>query len=210
MRIGQTNPSLVSEQHRTHVLILFITLITGAFTDEDVIRAPLGGSATFNLKVTGDMKVSLAEWSRCPDQKVFVFSPSHGLTIVNNSYAGRLFAKSNHSIVLEKLQESDFVTYCYKLSTFPQGSLQGQINLVKRTENVIISGLPMTVIISAGCGMGLIVLFGIIAGVVCYKKRRSNPALNPVQHKDQNKAKSTRTQSEEELQNDDSNYLSLT
>lgn len=114
----------------------FLSLFfTGAFTDEDVIRAPLGGSATFNLNVTKDMKVSLAEWSRCPDQKVFVFSPSHGLTIVNNSYAGRLFAKSNHSIVLEKLQESDFVTYCYKLSTFPHGSLQGQINLVKRTEN---------------------------------------------------------------------------
>lgn len=116
------------------LFLLSLFFFTGAFTDEDVIQAPLGGSATFNLKVTRNMKVSLAEWSRCPDQKVFVFSPSHGLTIVNNSYAGRLFAKSNHSIVLEKLQESDFVTYCYKLSTFPQGSLQGQINLVKRTE----------------------------------------------------------------------------
>lgn len=103
----------------------------GAFTDEDVIRAPLGGSATFKFKVTRDMTVSLAEWSRCPNHKVFVFSPSHGLTIVNNSYAGRLFAKSNHSVVLQKLQESDFVTYCYKLSTFPLGSLQGQMHSEK-------------------------------------------------------------------------------
>lgn len=114
----------------------FLSLFfTGAFTDEHVIQAPLGGSATFNLNITRDMKVSLAEWSRCPDHKVFVYSPNHGLTIVNNSYAGRLFAKSSHSIVLENLQESDFVTYCYKLSTFPDGSLQGKINLVKRTEN---------------------------------------------------------------------------
>ncbi|CAM4543556.1 unnamed protein product [Leuciscus chuanchicus] len=208
MRIGQTNPSLLSEQHRTHLLILFITLTTGAFTDEDVIRAPLGGSATFKFKVTRDMTVSLAEWSRCPDHKVFVFSPSHGLTIVNQSYAGRLFAKSNHSVILEKLQESDFVTYCYKLSTFPQGSLQGQMNLVKRTEN----GLPNTVIISVGCGMGLLVLCGIIAGVVCYKKRRSNPALNPggLPSGQSNKPKSTRTQSEEEMQNEDHNYLKIT
>ncbi|KAK7172956.1 hypothetical protein R3I93_002929 [Phoxinus phoxinus] len=205
MRIGQTNPSLLTEQHRTH-LLLFITLITGAFTDEDVIRAPLGGSATFKFKVTRDMTVSLAEWSRCPDHKVFVFSPIHGLTIINNSYAGRLFAKSNHSVILEKLQESDFVTYCYKLSTFPQGSLQGKINLEKRTEK----GLPITVIISVGCGMGLLVLCGIIAGVVCYKKRRSNSALNGLPSGQSNKPKSTRTQSEEDMQNEDHNYLKMT
>jgi len=123
------------------LLSLFVFHI-GAFTDEEVIQAPLGGSATFKFKVTGDTAVSLTEWSRCPDHKVFVYSPSHGLSIVNNNYTGRLFAKSSHSFILEKLQESDFVTYCYKLSTFPQGSLQGQINLVKRTENGKNTDLP--------------------------------------------------------------------
>lgn len=40
----------------------------------------------------------------------------------------------------------------------------------------LLSGLPNTVIISVGCGMGLIVLFGIIAGVVCYKVIILNPS----------------------------------
>lgn len=108
---------------------------TGAMTDEDVIRALLGGSASFNLKVTSTMTVTLAVWNKCPNQKVFVFSPDHGLTILDSGYAGRLSVKSNHRIILDKLQESDFITYCYELTTFPHGSLQGQIKLVKTTEN---------------------------------------------------------------------------
>jgi len=33
----------------------------------------------------------------------------------------------------------------------------------------LLSGLPITVMISVGCGIGFIVLCGIITGVVCYK-----------------------------------------
>ncbi len=113
---------------------LCLSLI-GALTDDDVTRALLGGSASFNFKVTADMKVTLAVWKKCPNQKVFVFSPIHGLTISDNNYTGRLSVKSDHSIILDKLQESDFGTYCYELSTFPNGSLQGQNKLEKTTEN---------------------------------------------------------------------------
>lgn len=127
MLFGQLHSSLFA----LHSLFVFI----GALTDEDVIKALLGGSASFKFKVTTGMKVTLAVWKKCPDQKVFVFSPIHGLKIFDNNYADRLSIKSNHSILLDKLQESDFVTYCYELTTFPNGSLQGQNKLEKTTEN---------------------------------------------------------------------------
>ncbi|XP_043094299.1 uncharacterized protein LOC122344793 [Puntigrus tetrazona] len=173
MRTGQTS-FLLSVQHWIHLLIFFLTLITGVLTDEEVIRALLGGSASLNFKVKADMKVTLAVWKKCPDEKVFVYSPIHGLTIFDNNYAGRLSIKSNYNIILDKIQESDFGTYCYELTTFPDGSLQGTNKLEKATEN---GDLPI-MIISAGCSIGLIVLCGIVTGVVCYKKRKSSLALD--------------------------------
>ncbi|KTF79278.1 hypothetical protein cypCar_00013443 [Cyprinus carpio] len=214
MRIGQTKSFLLPEQHWIHLLIFVITLITGALTDEDVIKALLGGSASFKFKVTTGMKVTLAVWKKCPDQKVFVFSPIHGLKIFDNNYADRLSIKSNHSILLDKLQESDFVTYCYELTTFPNGSLQGQNKLEKTTEN---GDVPI-MIISVGCSIGLIVLCGIIAGVVCYKKRKSNTVLNPggppgsqpsVRLKNKKRPKRIRSQNEEEVEIEDFNYLNM-
>ncbi|XP_051552412.1 uncharacterized protein LOC127440073 isoform X2 [Myxocyprinus asiaticus] len=228
MRIGQTNPSVLTEQYWTHNLILFITFLTGALTDEDVIQSVLGGSASFSFKVTGDMTVTQTELSRCPDQKVFVFSPQYGLSILDNIYAKRLSVESNHSFQLEKLQESDFRTYCYKLTTFPDGSLTGEIKLVKKTDNGHStlsepSDSPITMIISLTCGIGFAVLCGIIAGVVCYKKRSkvqnpvhtalhsgSRPYSQPsVLQIDQDQPSSTRRQSEEEVENDDGNYLNV-
>lgn len=202
MRIGQTN-SLLPEQHWTRLSIVLITLITGAMTDEDVIRALLGGSASFNLKVTSTMTVTLAVWNKCPNQKVFVFSPDHGLTIFDSGYAGRLSVKSNHRIILDKLQESDFITYCYELTTFPHGSLQGQIKLVKTTEN---GDMPI-MIISVGCSIGLIVLCGIVAGVVCYKKRKSNLADTALQPGGVSGGQPS--QNEEEVENEDCSYLDV-
>lgn len=190
MRIRHTHP----EQHWTRLLILFITLITEALTEDEAIQALLGGNAPLNFKVDKSVIVTLTEWSRCPDEKVFVFSPVHGLSILNISYAGRLSAKSNNTIVLTNLQESDFGTYCYKVTTFPHGSLQGQIKLVKKTPDE--NGLPILVI-SVGCGAAaFIVLCGITVGVVCYRKRKRNLGKTALATGRQNRPKSTCTDSD--------------
>ncbi|TRY81590.1 hypothetical protein DNTS_012095 [Danionella cerebrum] len=60
-----------------------------AVMDEE-LHALLGGSVSFNLKVTENITVTLAEWSRCPQNKVFVFSPGLGLSVLDKSYEGRL------------------------------------------------------------------------------------------------------------------------
>ncbi|XP_052411999.1 uncharacterized protein LOC127957483 [Carassius gibelio] len=214
MRTGQTKSFLLPELHWIHLLIFFITPITGALTDEDVIKARLGGSASFNFKVTTGMKVILAVWKKCPDQKVFVFSPVYGLEILDNNYAGRISVKSNQDIILDKLQESDFVNYCYELTTFPNGSLQGQNKLEKTTEN----GAVPIMMISVGCSIGLMVLCAIIIGGVCYKKRKSNTASHPggppgsqlsVRMKNKKRPKRLRSQNEEEVENEDLNYMDV-
>ncbi|XP_051513015.1 uncharacterized protein LOC127417202 isoform X2 [Myxocyprinus asiaticus] len=193
MRIGQTNSSLLPEKHWIHCLILFITLITGALTDENVIKSVLGGSASFRFKVTGDMKLTQTELSRCPNQKVFVSSPQFGLNILDSNYTNRLSVESNHSFKLETVQESDFGTYCYKLTTFPDGSLTGEITLVKETKNGRSalsepSGPPITMLISLNCGIGFAVLCGIIAGVVCYRVMENKKIqTSPIAHADREK-----------------------
>lgn len=106
----------------------------GVLTNEHVIRAPLGGRATFSFNVTQSMIITQTELNSCTNGKVLVFSPKYGLHIQNNSYEGRFSPKANHSLVLDNIQESDFGMYCYKLTTFPNGSLGGKIKLLRETK----------------------------------------------------------------------------
>jgi len=53
MRIGQTNPFLLSEQHQTHLLILFITLITGMRRDTHTDREMLYYGFCYTFKRFG-------------------------------------------------------------------------------------------------------------------------------------------------------------
>lgn len=105
----------------------------GVLTDEHVIQAPLGGRATFTFNIPENIKITLTELDRCTHGKVLVFSPVYGHNVQDNSYKGR-FSPSNHSFVLDKIQESDFGMYCYKLTTFPNGSLGGKIRLLRETK----------------------------------------------------------------------------
>lgn len=106
----------------------------GVFADEHVIRVPLGGRATFNFNVTQSMIITQTELNRCTNEKVLVFSPKYGLNILENSYEGRFFSLANHSLVLDKIRESDFGMYCCKLTTFPNGSLGRKIKLLRETK----------------------------------------------------------------------------
>ncbi len=93
------------------------------------------GVASLNFKVTADMKVTLAVWKKCPNQKVLCSAPIHGLLYLTTTILVVFPWKSDHALYWIRLQESDFGTYCYELTTFPNGSLQGQNKLEKTTEN---------------------------------------------------------------------------
>ncbi|XP_055055007.2 uncharacterized protein [Misgurnus anguillicaudatus] len=210
MRIERINSHLLSEQH--WILIIFVSLLTVVLTDESVINAFLGDKATIRFNVTGSTKITQIELNRCTEQKIFVFSPEHGLNIQDQNYDGRVSVEKTH-IILERLQESDFGTYCYKLTTFPLGSLEEKIKLVRETTNDT-SGPPIIMIIGLTCGIGLAVLCGVIGGVVCHKKRHVvhivlDPKSLPVLQKDRERPNGTPTQRDEEEDHNDGNYLNV-
>ncbi|XP_065106509.1 uncharacterized protein [Paramisgurnus dabryanus] len=206
MRIERINSHLLSEQH--WIVIVFVSLLTVVLTDEHVINAFLGDKATISFNVTGSTTINQIELNRCTDQKIFVFNKLYGLHMQDQNYDGRVSVQPPH-VILARLQESDFGTYCYKLTTFPQGSLEGKIKLVRKTKSgedlyqyspnntrhsVDPSGPPIIMIIGLTCGIGLALLCGVIGGVVCHKKDRERP---------------NGTQRDEEEEHNDGNYLNV-
>ncbi|XP_065106510.1 uncharacterized protein [Paramisgurnus dabryanus] len=190
MRIERINSHLLSEQH--WIVIVFVSLLTVVLTDEHVINAFLGDKATISFNVTGSTTINQIELNRCTDQKIFVFNKLYGLHMQDQNYDGRVSVQPPH-VILARLQESDFGTYCYKLTTFPQGSLEGKIKLVRKTKSDP-SGPPIIMIIGLTCGIGLALLCGVIGGVVCHKKDRERP---------------NGTQRDEEEEHNDGNYLNV-
>ncbi|KAL7837893.1 hypothetical protein AOLI_G00262970 [Acnodon oligacanthus] len=192
--------------------LVIYTLVRECPADSEIItsqtvRARLGHSASLTCRVKGSVHVLQSQWSRCPDHIILVYQERPGAHVANKSYEGLVSTEGYHTLILKRVQEGDFGEYCCKLTTYPSGSLEGQVQLVEEDEkedavsksfgttkrppasstdlpSQPTAGLPVMMIVYISCGAaGFVVLMGIIIGLVCRKRRRKvlNPIRVPVQ-----------------------------
>ncbi|KAL6464083.1 hypothetical protein MHYP_G00284740 [Metynnis hypsauchen] len=193
--------------------LLLYTLVRECPADSEIItsqtvRARLGHAASLTCQANGSLHVVQSQWSRCPDRIILVYQEKPGAYVANNSYEGLVSTEGYHTLILKRVQEGDFGEYCCKLTTYPSGSLEGQVQLLEEDEkedalsksfgttkhppasstNLLpsqpIAGLPVMIIVYISCGAaGFVVLMGIIIGLVCRKRRRKvrNRIRVPVQ-----------------------------
>ncbi|KAF4072763.1 hypothetical protein AMELA_G00251460 [Ameiurus melas] len=102
------------------------------------VRGRLGHSVSLQCKVKDDVKVSLSQWTRCTSlSSIAVFNPvfnsTHNAKIMD-PYINRVSIKEYHTLTIDPVQDGDFGKYCCTVTTFPRGSLEGQVQLLKYEE----------------------------------------------------------------------------
>ncbi|KAL7823606.1 hypothetical protein AOLI_G00330500 [Acnodon oligacanthus] len=143
--------------------LVIYTLVRECPADSEIItsqtvRARLGHSASLTCRVKGSVHVLQSQWSRCPDHIILVYQERPGAHVANKSYEGLVSTEGYHTLILKRVQEGDFGEYCCKLTTYPSGSLEGQVQLVEEDEK---EGLPVMMIVYISCGAaGFVVLMG--------------------------------------------------
>lgn len=102
------------------------------------VRARLGQSASLSCKVKDGVHVTISVWSRCSDSSsIAVFAPEHKGPKRENSihisepYTGHVSITEYHTLTVNQLQDGDFGEYCCKMSTFPDGGLEGRVQLLR-------------------------------------------------------------------------------
>ncbi|KAF5891881.1 zinc finger X-chromosomal protein-like isoform X1, partial [Clarias magur] len=110
-------------------------------TVSDPVRAGLGQSASLSCKVNGKVHVSQSQWTRCNDSQPFAvfksvingISPVH----INESYQGQVSITGYHTLTFHQVREANLGEYCCKVTTFPSGSLEGRVLLLRHEEKTL-------------------------------------------------------------------------
>ncbi|KAG7314972.1 hypothetical protein KOW79_022275 [Hemibagrus wyckioides] len=161
----------------------------------DPVRARLGQSASLSCKVKDEVQVVLSEWTRCTDSSsIAVFNPDQAAehrSHVKEPYTGNVSITEYHTLTIHQVQDADFGEYCCKVTTFPSGSLNGRVHLLKEDGKQVDegkqmdhpksppAGVPVMMIVFITCGVaGFVILTGIISLLLCSKRRRK--VRNPV------------------------------
>ncbi|XP_053474168.1 uncharacterized protein LOC128603624 [Ictalurus furcatus] len=155
------------------------------------VRGRLGHSVSLQCKVKGEVTVTLSHWTRCNDSySIAVFYPRSNSTPIANvmePYMSRVSIEEYHTLNINPVQDGDFGKYCCKVTTFPQGSLEGRVQLLKYEEqNEEVdkpksppAGLPVMMIVYITCGvLGFVILTGIT--VLVFKTKRRSKVRNPM------------------------------
>ncbi|KAI5615792.1 nectin-3-like protein precursor [Silurus asotus] len=142
MRRGQ-------EKELLFFCLIYIIYIKGCLAGDDIItsgpvRAKLGQSVSLSCRIKDETHMSVSVWRFCNDSTtIAVFKPGEqNSTHIEEQYTSRVSITQYHTLTILQVQDRDYGDYCCTVAAFPQGSLEGRIQLLKQNDNEGVSHPP--------------------------------------------------------------------